>query len=498
MNRHNAAVRKIARQVEEFYDQSRQFRIYHGSTNTTRKATRSSTSSIDIVGLNRVLDVRADLMSALVEPNVPMDALVTETLKHGLIPPVVMEFPGITAGGAFAGTGGESSSFRWGTFDRTVQRVEIILGNGDIVRASDAESSDLFNGSAGAFGTLGVVTLLEIQLVHAKSQLVQLHYIPVRSAADAVARFRQHCGPEAGQQWDYVDGIMFSKHTGVVIAGSLLSAGGEDGALEQAVTARYSRARDNWYYSDVQAKLKARSEGWVDVVPIKDYLFRYDRGAFWCGRQFFDYLGLPFNKFTRWLLDGFMHTRSLFNMLHATDTMLAAIIQDLCIPAKNLDIFFALTEHRLNIWPLWLCPMRPNAGRGIFQLSRARDGVRYDLNDDLWINVGLWGRAPSSKIRKVIEANRGLETLVRGIGGYKWLYAQTFYTKEEFWGIYRKEGYDFLRAKYSATHLPDVYEKVAFNTSGAKSSVIGGGWKSVWPFGAVTAFCGAITGFMRN
>ena len=43
-----------------------------------------------------------------------MDRLVESTLKYNLIPPVVMEFPGITAGGGFAGTSGESSSFKYG------------------------------------------------------------------------------------------------------------------------------------------------------------------------------------------------------------------------------------------------------------------------------------------------------------------------------------------------------------------------------------------------
>jgi delta24-sterol reductase len=38
-----------------------------------------------------------------------MDRLVQTTLKYGLIPPVVMELPGITVGGGYAGTPGESS-----------------------------------------------------------------------------------------------------------------------------------------------------------------------------------------------------------------------------------------------------------------------------------------------------------------------------------------------------------------------------------------------------
>lgn len=63
--------------------------------------------------------------------NVPMDALVAETLKQGLISPVR-----IAAGGAFAGPAGESSSFRWSTFDSTVQGIEITLSDGYIVWAS--------------------------------------------------------------------------------------------------------------------------------------------------------------------------------------------------------------------------------------------------------------------------------------------------------------------------------------------------------------------------
>lgn len=43
-----------------------------------------------------------------------MDQLAQVTLKAGLTPPVVLESPGITLGGGFAGTGGESSSFRYG------------------------------------------------------------------------------------------------------------------------------------------------------------------------------------------------------------------------------------------------------------------------------------------------------------------------------------------------------------------------------------------------
>jgi FAD/FMN-containing dehydrogenase len=115
---------------------------------------------VDISALNNILEIDEVPKTAVVEPNVPMDKLVQATLARGMVPPVVMEFPGITVGGGFAGSAGESSSFRYGYFDHAIRAVELVLGTGDIVRASATEHPDLFRGAAGTAGTLGIVTNL--------------------------------------------------------------------------------------------------------------------------------------------------------------------------------------------------------------------------------------------------------------------------------------------------------------------------------------------------
>ena len=61
-----------------------------------------------------------------------MAKLVDATLPFGLVPPVVMEFPAITAGGGFTGTSAEASSFREGVFDRSVTWIEVVLPNGEV------------------------------------------------------------------------------------------------------------------------------------------------------------------------------------------------------------------------------------------------------------------------------------------------------------------------------------------------------------------------------
>jgi FAD/FMN-containing dehydrogenase len=85
-----------------------------------------------------------------------MDRLVEETLKYGLVPPVVIEFPGITVGGGYSGTSGDSSSFKHGFLDKTISYVEMVLANGDVVKISPTEKADLFHGAASAVGTFDV------------------------------------------------------------------------------------------------------------------------------------------------------------------------------------------------------------------------------------------------------------------------------------------------------------------------------------------------------
>jgi FAD/FMN-containing dehydrogenase len=91
---------------------------------------------IDTSTLTEVLSVDTVRQVAVVEPNVPMDKLVHATLRDGLMPLVVPEFPGITVGGAIQGGAGESSSFKYGFFSQTVNWVEYIVGDGTIITAS--------------------------------------------------------------------------------------------------------------------------------------------------------------------------------------------------------------------------------------------------------------------------------------------------------------------------------------------------------------------------
>lgn len=220
MDAHDVEVRQIAERVRAFQESATPFRIYHGSTLSTRESARKKNEIIDTSRLNRILRFDKQEMTVLVEPNVPMDALVDATLREGLLPKVVMELPNITVGGGFAGTSGESSSFRFGLFDRSIRGIEVVLGNGDVVWATKGREDahrDLFLECAGSCGTLGVVVLLEMELVPAKPY-VELEYRVVRSLEEAIGVLQQ---AEQDDSVDYIDGILYSRESGVIMVGRL-------------------------------------------------------------------------------------------------------------------------------------------------------------------------------------------------------------------------------------------------------------------------------------
>lgn len=472
MEGHRRIVAQVASKVKDYFTRKEPFRISHGSTNSTRPNLKKRV--VDISQLRNVVKVDTASKTALVEPNVSMDRLVEATLAHGLVPPVVMEFPGITVGGGYAGTAGESSSFKYGFFDRTINEIEMVLADGEVANASPREKEDLFHGGAGAVGTLGVTTLVNLQLIEAK-KYVKTTYWPVRGVSQAVEVTREHTEGFKGESNDYVDGILFSKTHGAVVTGEMTNELPPDSKLQT-----FSNPWDPWFYLHVEKATRSFDGPVVEYVPLAEYMFRYDRGGFWVGRSAFQYMRFPFNSLTRWLLDDFCHTRMLYRALHASGIATRYIVQDMALPYPNAEKFIDYTDKTFNIWPLWLCPLKQSPQPTMHPHTKG------DLKDDQMLNIGLWGFGPKDP-QTYLAKNRALEKTLGEMGGMKWLYAHTYYTKDEFWSQFNREWHNKLRKKYKAHGtLPEVYDKVHVDIV-RYTEMANKDWgmrvKNVWPLG---------------
>ena len=437
MSQHNSYVKEISDQMKDNFKHAKKFRIYHSTTNSTRAQNFKQGEFIDVSGLNHVLDVNTKENFALVEPNVPMDALVEATLKHHLIPPVVMEFRGITVGGGIQGGAGESSSFKWGAFHETFEEYEIVLGNGEVVNASRETNSDLFHGTACSYGSLGIITRGKLSLIAAK-QYVRVQYLRVQSFEEAVALIEQ----KTQENVDFIDGIMFRNDLGVIVIGN------HSDKVKLPIQT-FQKARDEWFYLHAEKVARKHSE-YEELVPIRDYLFRYDRGGFWVGFYGFRGAKIPFNRLTRAILNPVFKTRRLYGALHAGNLSQNFMIQDISFPKENVLEFMDWTHENLNIYPLWICPLKPEKEA---KLSPTK------TDSSLVIKIGVWGRLPDEI--DFLKVNRDLEKTANKLQGKKILYAHAYYSREDFWTIYDSDWYQDLRSKYHADKVfPDLYDKV--------------------------------------
>lgn len=353
----------------------------------------------------------------------------------------------------------------------------MVLANGEVITASEKENADLFRGAAGAVGTLGVATMVEINL-HKATKFVETTYHPVTSMEDAIAKLQNFTSrPE---EFDYVDGIMFSPTSGAIITGRMT-----DDSTSSLPVQRFSAPSDPWFYLHVQSRISQSSTPISEAIPLPEYLFRYDRGGFWVGRGAFSYFpGIPFTNFTRWFLDDFLSTRMLYNALHASGRSEQMIVQDLALPYSTAAEFVERMDELTGIWPLWLCPLKQSPGKTMHPHDQSGETGKQMLN------IGLWGRAPPPRTSEsFIATNRKIEDILQELEGMKWLYAQTYFSEENFWRDFDRGWYESLRKKYFAETLPTVYEKVRVDVEGERAlkakRTLGQRVREMWPFAGI-------------
>jgi len=474
---HSKKVEHLQQQLRTFFEQNKskessfvalEDRLRHSNTTRT-KSYKQSAARLDFTSLDCIVEIDTKKRIALVEPRVTVQELTQATLSHGFIAPIVPEFKGITVGGAIMGGAAESSSHRWGGFNDICSAYEILCGNGDLLRVSPQEHSDLFYGIAGSYGSFGALVLAEIQLVPAK-EFVHLRYHFFPDPLEALSFIQQLAQMENPP--DFLDGIIFSKDRAVIIEGTIQSK-------EHPLPCFSPQPlHSEWYYQHVN-NISTRSHIYEEVMTLYDYLFRYDQGAFWMGAYLFHFPLLarfigqgilniwhPEESFSaeevqrfhqvpipnvvgRTLFHPFLTSKSLWKLLHKAEKWVQEriIIQDFCIPEMHAARFLQDILEDPGTFPMWLCPIKGTKQPQIFapHLLPTKDSFKH------FINFGIYGLP--SYYTSIAKITKQLEAKAKNMGGRKVLYSRSYYTPDEFWNIYSRPAYEVLRAKTSANGI---------------------------------------------
>lgn len=417
-------------------------RLGKSTSNLFRDRQRSSAPKLDVRDFDNVLQVDATKGFVLVEGMTPYMKLVAECLKHNVMPAVVPQLKSITIGGAVAGCGIESSSFRYGLVHETVQEMEILLADGRTVSCTPHnEHSDLFHGFPNSYGTLGYALLLKAKVVPVK-KFVRLTHIRHAEPDAFFADLARQC---ERADVDFVDGVVFGRSEMIITLGQFRS--------EAPYTSDYTYERI--YYKS----LRERSE---DFLTTMDYLWRWDTDWFWCSKNLLAQNPVIRRLYGRDRLNSIVYTRlmRLNNRWKLTRTMnrilglhAESVIQDVEIPLDRAPEFLAFYHDVVKFLPVWICPTRTYDAKAGFDLYRMDPAKLY-------INFGFWDVIRGRRKLPPGYYNRQIEEKVIAFGGMKSLYSDSYFLPEQFWKIYNKPAYERLKQKYDPQgQLNNLYSK---------------------------------------
>ncbi len=392
--------------------------------------------------LNEVIAVDTEAGTVDVEAMTSYERLAAATFAHGVLPAVVPQLKGITIGGACAGLGIESSSFRYGLAHETVVEMEVLLADGDTVVCSPTnEHSDLFFGFANSFGTLGYALRVKAMTVPAKP-FVALQHI---RHTDPVAFFEDVEAWCARADADFVDGVVFGPGEHYLSIGRFVD--------EAPYLSDYTYL--NIYYRSIVERRE-------DFLTTLDYIWRWDTDWFWCSRMLYAQNPVVRRLLGRRRLNSVFYkkvvdwqpgyrARALLRTLSRRHR--ESVVQDVDVTVDKAPEFLDFFQREIGLTPIWICPFRaydPNVSYPLFPTDRSA----------LYVNFGFWDQKVAGRRFPEGHFNRLIEHKLRDLGGIKSLYSDSYFTPEEFWALYNRDVYDALKAKYDAAHrLADLYDK---------------------------------------
>jgi FAD/FMN-containing dehydrogenase len=406
---------------------------------------------LDVHAFSGVLEVDTAAGTADVLGMTTYEDLVAATLHDAVMPLVVPQLRTITIGGAVAGLGIESASFRNGLPHESVLEMEILTGAGEVVVARpDNEHADLYWAFPNSYGTLGYALRLRIE-VEPVRPYVTLHHLRYTSADACFAALERMCADREvdGAPVDFLDGTAFSPNEIYLTVGTF------------ADTVPYvsDYTGQDIYYHSIRRRRR-------DHLTVHDYVWRWDTDWFWCSRAF----GVQHPVVRRlwpkrWLRsDVYWRIVTLeqrFGVKRRIDHLLRRpqveqIVQDVEVPVERASAFLDHLFRDVGLVPVWLCPLR--------QRTQAPWDL-YPLDPDtLYINLGFWGGVPIAPGDTPGDRDRRLERAVAEHDGRKSLYSNAYYEPEEFWATYGGERYREVKRRYDPDgRLLDLYDKCVRN-----------------------------------
>lgn len=394
---------------------------------------RHSDEKLDVSDLDEIIHIDEERRICTAEPGATFEKVVDATLRHGLVPVVVPELKTITVGGAVAGGGLESMSYRFGGFHDSCLEYEVVTAKGEVLRCTpDNENWLLFQMMHWTFGTLGIITLLKFRLVPAKP-FVRVTYEKYGSLEEYKSAIWERYEKK---DVDFMDGIIHSPDEYVLSLGNFVDE------------APYTHSYD-WMRIYYQSTAKRRE----DYLKTPDYFFRYNKGVTnvhpksFIGRLMFGRL-INSNRTLR--------LAGVFRKMIPSSAIPVTV--DTFIPFSRMDEFMEWYEKEIGYFPLWCVPYRV-----AHRYEWLSDEFINNIKDELFLDIAIYGMRRKDAER----CHRMIEKKLMELGAIKTLISINLYSEEKFWSIFNRKNYDLVKQRTDPDNIfRGLYEKMCMAPRG--------------------------------
>ena len=424
--------------------------------------------------LRDILALDEERRTVRVEPFVTVGQITDHLVPRGFMLAVTLEIREATVGGLSMAVGMTTHSHKVGLLQETVVAYEVVLADGSLVRVTAESHPDLFYALPWSHGTLGLLVALELRVIPVKPY-IRLTYQAVHGQAAYCERLRALAIAEDAP--DFVEATVYSREDAVIMTGNFDYGDGQDGAADSTPTGnraaeatpinRLGLPWKPWFYKHVEGYLW-RDDAVQELVPLKDYLMRHNRSIFWVVADM-----IPFGNHPlfRLLLGWLMPPRIAFLKFSTTPavrkmTFTKQVFQDIVLPMSAMSRAIDASHRLFEMYPVLLYPSRiydHGALQGQLRAPREQDRIP-GTDHGMFFDLGVYG-VPlpilQGKPFKTVHAMRKMEDFTREVGGYPFLYADTFMTREEFGQMFNLDLYEKVRVQYGAdVAFPHLYDKI--------------------------------------
>ncbi|XP_013137479.1 PREDICTED: delta(24)-sterol reductase-like [Papilio polytes] len=415
------------------------------------------------VPLYDILELDERAMTVRVAPMVTIGDITDYLIPKGYSLAVTIELVDATLGGLAMGTGMSTHSHKAGLYHETITGYEVVLADGELVTATaHNQHADLYKALPWSHGSLGFLVALTLRIVKVKPY-IKMKYTPVTGQKTYCDIIRDLSGANSANPAvhpDYIEGTIFSKDSAVIMTGDYSDY------EPQLPVNHCSRWYKPWFYKHVESFL-TKGEG-VELIPLRDYLLRHNRAIFWVVEDMLSFGNDPiFRTLFGWLLP----PKPAFLKFTTTPgvrayTFTKQVFQDIVLPITELEKQIEVASVLFEKFPLLVYPCKiidhgPSSG----QLKHPHKkylvpGTNYAMYNDLGV-YGVPGKVKEKKSYNPVTAMREMEKFTREVGGFSFLYADIFMTREEFEAMFDLTLYEEVRKKYKAEGaFPHLYDKV--------------------------------------